>query len=87
MSLNFTRRNFMKGAALTPVAALPQSSAALPALHTTWRSVEVRTQGDRLIVSTGLVERNWRWTGKGFVTTGLRDHLTTRYRPSREPVF
>ncbi|MCP5118679.1 MAG: hypothetical protein GY953_48330 [bacterium] len=85
MSTDFTRRNFMKGAALTPVAAMPQSSAALPALHTTWQTVEVRTQGDRLIVSTGLVERTWRWTGKGFVTTSLRDLRTKRDWASREP--
>ncbi len=29
--------------------------------------------GNELVVTTGRVERKWRWTGKGLVTVGLRD--------------
>lgn len=33
----------------------------------------VTTDGEFLVVSTGLIERRWLWTGKGLVTFGLRD--------------
>jgi hypothetical protein len=36
-------------------------------------SASVRSFGNELAVSTGVVERKWRWTGKGLVTVSLRD--------------
>jgi len=33
----------------------------------------VSGSGDELVVTTGRLERKWRWTGKGLVTVGLRD--------------
>jgi len=32
----------------------------------------VKTKNNLLIVNTGLIERRWKWTGKGFVTVSLR---------------
>ena len=36
----------------------------------------VRTEGDKVIASTGLVERQWVWGGEGLVTVGLKDLRT-----------
>ncbi|MCP5115069.1 MAG: hypothetical protein GY953_29920, partial [bacterium] len=51
---------------------------AIPALHVEWDGAEVRTEASSLIVSTGRAERTWQWTGKGFVTTSLRNLRTGR---------
>ncbi len=32
----------------------------------------VKTKNDLLIVNTGVIERRWEWTGKGFVTVSLK---------------
>ena len=31
-----------------------------------------KTKNNLLIVNTGVIERQWKWTGKGFVTVSLR---------------
>ncbi len=36
-------------------------------------AARVSCSSNELTVSTGVIERTWRWTGKGLVTTGLRD--------------
>ncbi|MDF7824759.1 alpha-galactosidase [Pontiellaceae bacterium B12227] len=42
-------------------------------LEASFGSVSVQAAGDELVVSSGMVERRWRWTGRGLSTTGLRD--------------
>ncbi len=51
--------------------ALPRFSAKLGA-------VSARSEGDELVVSTGKVERRWKWTGEGLVTVGLKDLKVNR---------
>jgi len=41
-------------------------------------SATVKTIDDHLITSTGAVERKWKWTGKGLLTTSLIDLSTQR---------
>ncbi|VGO19383.1 alpha-galactosidase [Pontiella sulfatireligans] len=36
-------------------------------------AASVRAGDDEIIVSSGLVERRWKWTGSGLATSGLRD--------------
>jgi hypothetical protein len=45
----------------------------LPKLEAACGSTAARTEGNSLIVTTGAVERRWKWTGKGLATVGLRD--------------
>lgn len=42
-------------------------------LETSLESASVKASGDELIVSSGMVERRWKWTGSGLLTVGLRD--------------
>ena len=37
---------------------------------------------NELVVSTGQIERTWRWTGAGLVTVGLDDAESSRHSPS-----
>jgi hypothetical protein len=52
-------------------------SAQTAPVNTTLQNASVNFVGDSLIVNTGLVERTYHWTGKGFVTTSL-ENLTTK---------
>jgi len=45
----------------------------LPVLETSHGGARARTVTDRLIVSTGRVERTWQLTNRGLVTVGIRD--------------
>jgi hypothetical protein len=36
-------------------------------------AASVRCGTNEMTVSTGVIERTWKWTGRGLVTTGLRD--------------
>ncbi len=47
--------------------------AALPLLDENLNGARALTKGDQLSVSSGVVTREWTWTGKGFVTSGLLD--------------
>jgi len=49
------------------------SSVPLPALSLSLGEARARTEGDRLSVGTGQIERVWRLTDKGLVTVGLRN--------------
>ncbi len=80
---NLTRSEFLRLLAL-PVAAgvMPRVCAgqdsthlseALPPLNARLETAHCSTEGDTLVVSTGRIERRWRWTGKGLMTVGLRD--------------
>ena len=51
--------------------------AALPHLDVSFKSARAWVSGNDLIVTTGRIERRWRWTGRGFLTTcitNLRHH-------------
>jgi hypothetical protein len=59
--------------ALSGFACMAASPSPLPSLAGRYGEAIARTKGDTLIVSTGRVERRWRWTGAGLVTAGLKD--------------
>lgn len=48
----------------------------VPKLEVSLDSAKVTTFGDQITVSTGLVERTWRWTGRGLATSSLKDLRT-----------
>jgi len=48
------------------------AAESLPELAASVAGASARTVGDRLIVSTGGIERRWQWTGHGLATVGLR---------------
>lgn len=48
-------------------------AGALPQLDARLGQASAKAAGDRLIVSTGKVERTLRWTGRGLATTGFKD--------------
>ncbi|MFO1523670.1 MAG: NPCBM/NEW2 domain-containing protein [Kiritimatiellia bacterium] len=50
-----------------PPAAVPLAAAG------TLGAASVRCGTNEMTVSTGVIERTWKWTGRGLVTTGLRD--------------
>ena len=45
----------------------------LPELKMNYEGASAVTRGEEISVSTGAVEGKWKWTGKGFVTTGFRN--------------
>ena len=54
--------------------SLPRApSLSLPRLSARLGDAYAQTAGERLTIGTGKVEREWRWTGRGFATTGLRN--------------
>jgi hypothetical protein len=60
-------------------------SGSLPKLERSVDSATVKADGNLLTVSTGAVKRQWRWTGKGLVTTGLVDLESGRDWASTQP--
>ena len=50
----------------------------LPELSRQYHSTEVRTEGNRLIVSTGKAQRIWEWTGNGLATISLKSQKTNK---------
>ncbi len=59
-------------------AAAASGAAVLPPLDVRLGHARAFTAGDRLCVSSGCVERDWRWTGAGLATVGLEDLRTGR---------
>jgi hypothetical protein len=49
------------------------SGADFQPLQRSFGGASVQASGDELLVSSGAVERRWCWTGRGLVTSGLRD--------------
>jgi len=81
--MKLSRRTF--GGALAAVAAdasavraQPRGKRSLPPLWVTLEAAEVRASGTTLTVDTGAVVRTWQWTGKGLVTTSLKNSATGR---------
>lgn len=52
----------------------------MPAPASAAGAARAEVSGDRIRVTTGTVERVWEWTGKGLVTTTLRDLGSGRER-------
>lgn len=50
----------------------------LPFLRASVGLATAITEGDHLVVNTGYIERVWKWTGFGLVTTRLRNTLSGR---------
>ncbi len=49
------------------------------------RTAVVRSERNQLVVSTGVIERRWQWTGKGLATVGLKDLRSNREWATVEP--
>lgn len=47
----------------------------------------VKTRGDKLIANTGKVQRVWKWTGHGFVTTSLKNLSSGKEWVNTSPAF
>jgi hypothetical protein len=45
----------------------------LPVLNQAFQTATVKTNKNQLIVSTGKVQRTWRWTGKGLATISVKN--------------
>ncbi len=48
-------------------------ASVLPNISESYKEASVTTKGDKLTVSTGVVERCWIWTGKGFATSQIKN--------------
>ena len=76
MKSNTSRAAGLLALAFMPVIALVGAEPAaesLPKLSEAISGASAHTEGDRLIVSTGGIERRWQWTGHGLATVGLKD--------------
>src|SRR5512141_3145328 len=64
----------MSKLSLAPLLAIgmASSAAAGPALAELG-AARANVQSNTLTVTTGVMEREWQWTGKGLVTIGIRD--------------
>ena len=60
-----------------PSRPLPPDAVELNA-NGVFGSAKVVCKGKEMTVTTGMLERRWRWTGKGLVTVGLRDLASGR---------
>lgn len=60
------------------LALIPISSAAQPDQSIDYNGAAVSFKNDRLIVSTGKIERTWIWTGWGLKTVSIRDQISDR---------
>ena len=52
--------------------------AEIPAVELSLKNASVSTQGNVLTISTGKAEGKWKWTGKGFVSTGFKNLQTDK---------
>ncbi len=51
------------------------------------KQASVSIQENELVVSTGIVEGRWTWTGKGFVTSGFKNLITQKEWVTEEPGY
>ncbi len=56
-------------------------------MNETLRNAHATFDNGVLTITTGELARTWRWTGKGFVTTSLRDETTGREWARAEPAL
>lgn len=61
---------FLSGVLIT-VTAVGASLPVIPPAQL--GQAAISTTSDEITVTTGVIERKWRWTGKGLLTTSLRD--------------
>ena len=47
--------------------------AQIPLVKLDLKNASVTTQNDEIIASTGKVSGKWKWTGKGFVSSGFKN--------------
>ena len=59
----------------------------LPLLKKNFQDAIVKTNGSELIVSTSKIQRTWKWTGKGLVTTSLKNTKTGKEWATLKPQF
>ncbi|MEP4077274.1 hypothetical protein [Haloferula sp.] len=77
-------KHWIQLVSLIGVLSISCANAALPKLDESLQSARAWTEADNLTVSTGSVTREFTWTGKGLVTTGLSDLRTGRQWGDRE---
>ena len=56
----------------------------LPEINFNLKTASVKTEGDKLIVSTGKIERIWQLTNTGLVTIALKDLITGKIHKEKE---
>lgn len=78
---------FVLGISSLSICANCMNPENLPELHHKLNQASVITSGEVLTVSTGKVERSWRFTGKGLVTIGLKDITSGRQWCTKDPAF
>jgi len=52
------------------------SKDRLPKIDRHYQAASSVTDGQEILISTGVVEGKWKWTGKGFVTSGFKNLAT-----------
>jgi len=67
------------------IAVITHAHAALPVLEGRLGAASVKTANDTLTVGTGIIERQWRWTGQGFVTCAVKDLVSDREWADAKP--
>jgi hypothetical protein len=92
-----SRRGLIKGLGAIPAGAVVPSSPPpagtqsgqfrMPEIWVNLGAAQVKTTTDMLVVETGLVERSWRWTGKGLVTVSFQNLASSRQWASAKPAF
>jgi len=63
------------------------SHAQIPSINQRLEIASVITHNDEIIVSTGIVRGRWKWTGKGFVTTGFKNLIVDKEWVNEEPAY
>ena len=61
------------------------SFAQIPAVELDFNEASVTTQNNEIIISTGKVTGKWKWTGKGFVSTGFKNLSSGKEWINRQP--
>ncbi len=86
--MNPTRRDLLNAfSAAAATRAASADSASLPSFDTSLGRVRIYTEGRDLIVETGMIQRRWRITSNGFVTTAFTNVRTGKSwaaSPSRD---
>jgi len=59
----------------------------LPPLSSSLGEARARTEGDRLVVQTGKMERVWRLTDKGLATVGLPNMAAGKEWAAQKPAY
>jgi hypothetical protein len=75
--LNINNYNHMKNIklAIIPIILFFVHSgfAQIPSVNLDFKNASVTSQNNEITVSTGKITGKWKWTGKGFVSTGFKN--------------